>query len=112
MKVLLVGSALVLTSGVGPFSSTSIADDTRVSARKPVSAQTLASQRGGTDYKTLVNLNDVHGSVDHNVASNVVTGNNTISASFAGSMGLPIVVQNSGNNVLIQNATIVNVQIK
>jgi hypothetical protein len=112
MKVLLVGSALVLTSGVGPFSSSSIADDTPVSARKPVSKQTLASQRGGTDFKTLVNLNDVRGSVDHNVASNVVTGNNSISASFAGAMGLPIVIQNSGNNVLIQNATIVNVQIQ
>jgi hypothetical protein len=31
---------------------------------------------------------------------------------FSGSVGLPMVIQNSGNNVLIQNATIVNVQLK
>lgn len=112
MKLVLVGSALVLTSGAGPLCPLSSADDVRASARKPVTVETLARQRGGADYKTLVNLNDVRGSVDHNVATNVVTGNNSISASFAGAMGLPIVIQNSGNNVLIQNATIVNVQIQ
>ena len=29
---------------------------------------------------------------------------------FNGAAGVPMVIQNSGNNVLIQNATIVNVQ--
>ena len=46
-------------------------------------------------------------------ASNVTTGSNVISdGAFAGIGGLPMVIQNSGNNVLIQNATIVNVQLK
>jgi hypothetical protein len=54
----------------------------------------------------------VRGTVENNSATNVVTGNNTISASFAGATGVPMVIQNTGNNVLIQNATIVNVQLQ
>ena len=51
------------------------------------------------------------GSVANNSATNVASGNNYIAGgSFANMTGLPITVQNSGSNVLIQNATIVNVQ--
>ena len=51
--------------------------------------------------------------VANNSASNITTGTNVISeGAFSNSVGLPTVIQNSGNNVLIQNATIVNVQIK
>jgi hypothetical protein len=32
--------------------------------------------------------------------------------SFANMSGIPIVVQNSGANVLIQNATVINLQLK
>jgi hypothetical protein len=103
----------MLVAGIGMFSAPSFADDIRSALRnKPVSAATLAHKRGGTDFRSVTNLNDVHGSVDNNSATNVITGNNTINASFAGAAGLPIVIQNSGNNVLIQNATIVNVQIQ
>jgi hypothetical protein len=53
----------------------------------------------------------VRGSVTGNSATNVVTGANTIQASsFAGAVGIPIVIQNSGANVLIQNATVINLQ--
>jgi hypothetical protein len=39
--------------------------------------------------------------------------NNVIAeGSFSGMVGLPVVVQNSGNGVLIQNATIINLQVK
>ena len=38
-------------------------------------------------------------------------GYNTIAdGAFTGAVGVPMVIQNSGNNVLIQNATIINVQ--
>jgi len=70
----------------------------------------LSKSRGGTQV-----LNDMKlkGTVANNQASNLVTGNNIISeGSFAGASGVPMVVQNSGNNVLIQTATIVNVQMK
>jgi hypothetical protein len=51
------------------------------------------------------------GTVGGNSASQVATGANTIAASsFAGATGIPIVIQNTGANVLIQNATVINLQ--
>jgi hypothetical protein len=45
--------------------------------------------------------------------SHVATGANTIAGgAFSGMSGLPLVVQNSGANVLIQNAVIVNVKME
>ena len=70
----------------------------------------LASQRGGADTLSDMKLNGV---VANNQAVSVSTGSNLVSdGAFSGASGLPMVVQNSGNNVLIQNATIVNVQMK
>lgn len=71
----------------------------------------LAISRGGTE----VTHNDLknNGVVSDNHASNLVTGSNWVTeGSFAGATGFATVVQNSGNNVLIQNATIVNLQVK
>lgn len=77
---------------------------------KPVDAKVLASKRGGSD---VANDMQLRGVVADNRAVNVATGNNVISeGAFAATVGLPMVVQNTGNNVLIQNATIVNVQVK
>ena len=77
---------------------------------KPVPSATLASKRGG---ESVFNDNKLKGVVADNKASNLTTGMNVISdGAFAGSSGLPTVIQNSGNNVLIQNSTIVNVQVK
>jgi len=70
----------------------------------------LEQQRGGTDTW---NDQTLKGNVAGNSAMNVVTGNNTIDAgSFANMSGIPVVIQNSGANVLIQNATIINLQMK
>lgn len=75
-------------------------------------ATNLETQRGGADTKVF-NTNNLNGNVSENSATNVVTGNNVITGgSFNGTVGIPIVVQNSGNNVLIQNATIINLQMK
>jgi hypothetical protein len=77
---------------------------------KPVELKVLARKRGGTD---VVSDAQLRGVVSDNRAVNVATGANVISdGAFAGMSGLPMVVQNSGNNVLIQNSTIVNVQVK
>ncbi len=77
---------------------------------KPLQPAALAAKRGGTDVSSEMVLKGV---VADNRAINVATGNNVISeGAFNGASGLPIVIQNSGNNVLIQNATIVNVQLK
>jgi hypothetical protein len=70
----------------------------------------LANQRGGAD--THLNQNNATGTVAGNVASQLTTGSNTIGESaFSNASGIPIVIQNSGNNVLIQNSTILNLQL-
>lgn len=63
--------------------------------------------------------NNVHnrilsaGTVENNTATHVITGTNSITGgAFANASGLPIVIQNSGANVLIQNATIINVELQ
>lgn len=77
---------------------------------KPMAPDALAAKRGGDG---VFNDQQLKGMVANNSASNTATGTNVISeGAFSNSVGLPTVIQNSGNNVLIQNATIVNVQIK
>jgi hypothetical protein len=76
---------------------------------QPVDADTLASTRGGAEVVT--NDMTLNGVTANNSARNVTTGDNSISAgSFANMSGLPTVIQNTGANVLIQNATILNLQ--
>lgn len=73
-------------------------------------AGVLAKLSGGADVSSKITLN---GAVSDNHADHVVTGSNAISAgSFQGAAGVPMVIQNTGNNVLIQNATIINVQFR
>lgn len=74
----------------------------------PVALATLESLRGGTAVHSDM---DLHGVTSGNSAFQVQTGSNIIDAgSFANMSGMPTVIQNSGANVLIQNATIVNLQ--
>lgn len=77
---------------------------------KPLAAGELAARRGGDRISNDIKLN---GEVKDNYAANLTTGSNQITAgAFAGSSGFSTTIQNSGNNVLIQNATILNIQIK
>jgi hypothetical protein len=76
-----------------------------------VSAGTLGHYSGG--YSVQAGVQTMIGTVSNDTAVNVTTGTNTISGdSFSNASGLPSVIQNSGNNVLIQNGVIVNVQLK
>ena len=78
---------------------------------KALGTAALASYRGGAD----LHLNDIHGDgqVRENRASNLATGSNFVTdGALAGADGFSTVVQNSGNNVLIQNATIINMQVQ
>lgn len=75
----------------------------------PVSTGTLAAYRGGASITN--SEMTLSGLTAGNTAVNVVTGANTIGmGAFANMSGLPLVVQNSGANVLIQNAVILNLQ--
>ena len=74
----------------------------------PVGEETLTTYRGGAQVRNNMTLDGV---TADNSAYEVATGSNSIgTGSFANMSGLPIVIQNSGANVLIQNATIVNLQ--
>ena len=72
--------------------------------------EVLAKHRGGTD--SVINDMKLSGVVSGNKAFDLATGSNAITeGAFAGVSGVPMVVQNTGNNVLIQSATIVNVRV-
>lgn len=76
-----------------------------------VDSEKLAISRGGAELNFFDIKSD--GLVSNNQASNLTTGSNWITeGSFAGAAGFSTVVQNSGNNVLIQNPTIINLQVQ
>jgi hypothetical protein len=71
----------------------------------------LAAQRGGQG----VQLSEIKARsiVSENTAHHLTTGNNTITESaFGHTSGMPMVIQNSGNNVSIQNSTVLNLQLR
>ncbi|WP_229238247.1 hypothetical protein [Dyella amyloliquefaciens] len=69
---------------------------------------TLADLSGGTLVQQNTTLT---GTVSDNSVENTVSGSNLITGnSLSGATGFPTVIQNSGNSVLIQNATVLNVQ--
>jgi hypothetical protein len=122
--VLLLGAVAsnALASGPGTIASTvspAVVQQTPVAVTTTTSGRvdgfgpsvpiaTLAKLSGGTSVAQQITLN---GTVGQNTDDHVVTGSNLIGGgSFSGAAGLPMVIQNTGNNVLIQNATIVNVQ--
>lgn len=77
----------------------------------PVSESTLSHYRGARDVT--FNMQNTEGELYNNHATNTTSGNNQVSGqAFSGSNGFSTVVQNSGNNVIIQSATIVNVKLQ
>jgi len=77
---------------------------------QPVATDRLQDARGGS--QTVQNDMTLSGATTGNTAINLSTGANTIGeGAFSGMSGLPIVIQNSGANVLIQNATIVHLEL-
>jgi hypothetical protein len=93
-----------------------------VSARPATRAPAVAGFGSRVDTSVLANLNGgsdvfnnitINGSVSDTTTEHVSTGFNSIDGgAFANAVGLPMVIQNSGNSVLIQNATIVNLQMQ
>jgi hypothetical protein len=72
----------------------------------------LEASRGGAELQVL-NKSALDGVVSENQAYNLTTGSNWVTeGSFAGASGQSTLIQNSGNNVLIQNSTIINLQVK
>src|SRR5262245_15352047 len=108
--LLTIALALPLVAFADEPADTPVAQDSATSLGAPVSTETLAEQRGG-DETNVINTIRINGQVTDNTAQDVITGANDIAGgSFANSSGIMSVVQNTGANVLIQSATIVNVQ--
>lgn len=106
--------ALVLVAAAdapAPAVTAATAEEALSPFGKPADNAVLERTRGGSD--TLATDTRLSGTVGGNTAINVNTGANVIQASsFANASGIPIVIQNSGANVLIQNATVINLQFK
>jgi len=76
----------------------------------PVDVARLAGMRGGEDDHGSVVVIDVDGTVDGNTAHHIDSGGNTITqGAFDNANGINTVIQNTGTNVLIQNAMVVTV---
>jgi len=73
----------------------------------------LATLRGGdgVEFDLVENTASANGVVSGNHAENIVSGTNSLAGeAFSGAAGINTAIQNSGSNVLIQNATVVNVR--
>jgi hypothetical protein len=72
----------------------------------------LQDMTGGTDtHVNNVTSQETDGTVDNNTNFSIGNGTNNLGGgAFGSSAGVSTAIQNSGNNVLIQNSTIVNVK--
>ncbi|WP_225583146.1 hypothetical protein [Pseudoxanthomonas sp. PXM02] len=76
---------------------------------RAIATDRLSTMRGG-DASQTENLIDIDGSVDDNTAHHITSGSNSIAdGAFNNASGINTVIQNTGSNVLIQNAMIVTV---
>lgn len=70
-----------------------------------------ARGQGGVVNVTQLTNSQLNAELGNNIAVGNVTGNNTIDDSFSRASGLFSIIQNTGNNVIIQDSIIVNVTI-
>lgn len=76
---------------------------------RAITIERLSVLRGG-DNRVVDNLIDVDGAVEDNTAHHITSGSNSIGdGAFRNASGINTVIQNTGSNVLIQNAMIVTV---
>ena len=114
LTLLLTACALGVSSGLQAEPTASIADEDSLMLEEALSEDDLAGNRGeGVDMDDMT-LNEIEmdGTNHSNSVMNSVTGQNFIgNGAFNGANGMFDTIQNSGNNVLIQNATIVNINV-
>lgn len=106
-EVSLLDESLPVAADAPPAAPVEVAD-----FAAPMAVDALDDLRGGSNNRnTTTNLSDLDGRVDGNTATGIVTGTNLVDGgAFGNAAGLSTIIQNSGNNVLIQNSTIVSVQ--
>lgn len=105
--------ALIMLSAMAALSAS--ADDI-VLTDMELSEAVMDSSRGGQYIKKSIVIadSDQQGMITNSsVGNNSMTGNNVISpGALTGITGVNSVIQNTGNNVLIQNSTVVNLTLK
>jgi len=102
------GTDLAAAIAASAATATPSVDDRLGSA---LSDTRLSAQRGGQDAQ----LSEIKAksTVTDNSAHHLTTGTNTITeGAFGHVSGMPMVIQNSGNNVSIQNSTVLNLQLR
>ena len=79
---------------------------------EPVQSEALDNVRGLGGVWDTTSVANLAATLTNNDASNSVTGSNTIDAqSFNDASGVFSIIQNTGNNVIIQDSTIITVTI-
>jgi hypothetical protein len=100
--------ALLLTA----MSGAAFAGEEQVQLGAPVAAEALEAQRGG-ESRYEFNFQEVTATMEKTAAVGSNNGANSISGgAFGGASGFPVAVQNSGNNVIVQNAFIINLDVR
>lgn len=78
----------------------------------PVLLNDLEQERGLGGIFDVTNNEHLEAILTNNSSTNSITGNNTIDAgSFSEASGVFSIIQNTGNNVIIQDSTIITVTI-
>lgn len=104
------GLLMLLAFGISGFAAAAELATAEVAGiGQPIDAAALGELRGGDS--SVENDIRVDGHVGGNSAEHILSGGNIIDGgAFGNAAGVSTVIQNSGSNVLIQNAMIVNVQ--
>ena len=117
-RKIIAGLSLLIASSLPALAEESKTEAAQI-FNQPMPVETLAEKRGGdvhvqnNNQTQIINTNTVNGTVNDVTVLNNITGDNSVDGgAFAGAHGVPIVIQNSGNGVLIQNATILIVTIE
>ena len=110
MRMALASVAFACASGAA-FATPPANDPPPASFGQATSVERLQTMTGGSSTTNNINQQTLNAMMNDTEAKNTVSGGNLVSGSaFGNAAGLPTVIQNSGNNVLIQNSTIVNVR--
>lgn len=116
-----LGALIGLITAASPASAddaatVSLAPPLALGSAAPVSDDVLGTETAKAQIeidKLVINDQDLNGVVQGNSAINTQSGNNSVSGeAFQDTAGFVTVIQNTGNNVLIQNSTIVNVALE
>lgn len=108
--LILIATGSALAGPTGLADETSATNEMAAGFETALSDSALSEYRGGA---SITNINDLDAALYENSALDTVTGGNFVTdGALAGSSGFATLIQNSGNNVLIQNALILNLQVQ